>query len=252
MAADPNREEPDKQGSSLLQQFFELWLRPELETRGLDRKPEEIDRSLAIFKPGQRPKVLIDAEVQMIVRGRATRAIEVGEQVTEADLEAIEGLVPHDIDPNAGWIGFVRFKNVYTLAFDFRLRKGKARKMVDLAEEFLAAAQLAVANNLKAPTVDLLFSAAELAAVAQMTVLPAKPPKAHDRRKAWFESWVEHGNAPSEHGKALADLAKARPPARYGQGSVAPMPDADLDWLVNQVTDMVDHARKEIDNRPGA
>jgi hypothetical protein len=251
MTADPNREEPDKQGSTLLQQFFELWLRPELEARGADRKPEEIDRSLVIFKPGQRPKVLIEAEAQMIVRGRATRAIEVGEQVTEADLEAIESLVPHDIDPNAGWIGFVRFKNVYTLAFDFRQRKGKAQKMVDLAEEFLAAARLAVANDLKAPMVDLLFSAAELAAVAQMTVLPAKPPKAHDRRKEWFESWVELGNAPSDHGKALADLAQARPPARYGQGSVPPLSNADLDRLVNQVADMVEYAKKEITNRPG-
>jgi hypothetical protein len=250
MTADPDNEEPGEQGSALLQQYFELWLRPELETRALDRKPEEIDRSPVIFKPGQRPKVLIGDEAQMIVRGQSTRAIEVGEQVTEADLEAIEGLVPHDIDPNAGWIGFVRFKNVYTIAFDFRQRKGKAQKMVELAEEFLAAARLAVANNLKAPTVDLLFSAAELAAVAQLTVSPHKPPKAHDTRKEWFETWVERGNAPSDHGKALADLAKARPPARYGQGSVPPLSDADLDRLVDQVTDMVEYV-KEITNQPG-
>jgi hypothetical protein len=35
-------------GQPLLEQIFELWLRPELERRGLDKQPEEVVRALVI------------------------------------------------------------------------------------------------------------------------------------------------------------------------------------------------------------
>jgi len=97
-----NDNPPDGMTQPLLEQIFQLWLRPELEARGLDQQPEEVIRALVIFTPRRKPKVLIDAEAEMVVRGRTTRPIEAGERVTEADLEAVEGLVPRDIDPDAG------------------------------------------------------------------------------------------------------------------------------------------------------
>jgi hypothetical protein len=149
MSTDAAENAPDQMGGPLLEQIFELWLRPELDRRGLDMQPEDVGRALVIFKPGEEPEVLIDTEAVMIVQGKSTRAIEAGERVTEADLESIEALRPHDIDPDAAWIGFARFKNVYTIAFDFRPNLARAerifqiQRIMDLAADYMAAAQLA-------------------------------------------------------------------------------------------------------------
>jgi hypothetical protein len=242
---------PNEMGGPLLEQIMELWLRPELERRGLDTRPEDVGRALVILKPGEEPEVLIDAEAAMIVRGKPTRPIAKGERVTEADLESIEALLPHDIDPDAGWIGFARFKGTYTIAFDFRRNKAKAQRIVDLASDYLAAAQLAAQDGRKGPAVDNLHSAAELTVVAQMSLMYDKPPGGHGKRQYWFESWVEHGNAPSDHGRALRDLVKCRPPARYA-GKPLRLTDAELGWLISQVSDMVEHARKTITGGPGS
>ena len=75
MPTDTAENTPDELGGSLLEQIFELWLRPELERRGLDIRPEDVGRALVIFKPGEEPEVLIDTEAPMIVRGKATRPI---------------------------------------------------------------------------------------------------------------------------------------------------------------------------------
>jgi hypothetical protein len=238
----------DGMTQSLLEQIFELWLRPELQTRGLDKQPEEVIRALVIFTPGQKPKVLIDAEAGMVVRGKTTRPIEAGEPVTEADLEAVEGLVPRDIDPDAGWIGFILFKDVYTIAFDFRRNKAKAARRMERATEFLATARLALDNHLKAPAVENLYAAAELVVVAQMGTLDDdEPPKSHQERRRWFAGWTKVGNAPSDHGRALADLAGYRAAARYADGSLR-VRDVHLARLADKVADMIAHAEKEITN----
>src|SRR6266508_4364712 len=216
MPTQANDNPSDGMTQLLLEQIFQLWLRPELEARGLDKQPEEVIRALVIFTPGQKPKVLIDAEAEMVVRGRTTRPIEAGEPVTEADLEAIEGLVPHDIDPDAGWIGFILFKNVYTIAFDFRRNKARAARRIERATEFLATARLALDS--------------------------------HQERRRWFAGWTKLGNAPSDHGRALADLAGYRASARYADGSLR-VRDVHLARLADQVADMIAHAEKEITNR---
>jgi len=248
MPTQANDNPSDGMTQLLLEQIFQLWLRPELEARGLDKQPEEVIRALVIFTPGQKPKVLIDAEAEMVVRGRTTRPIEAGEPVTEADLEAIEGLVPHDIDPDAGWIGFILFKNVYTIAFDFRRNKARAARRIQRATEFLATARLALDNHLKGPAVENLYAAAELVVVAQMGTLDDKPPNSHQERRRWFAGWTKLGNAPSDHGRALADLAGYRASARYADGSLR-VRDVHLARLADQVADMIAHAEKEITNR---
>lgn len=248
MTTPPNDNLSDRMTRPLLEQIFELWLRPELEARGLDKRPEEVVRALVIFAPGQRPKVLIDAEAAMVVHGRTTRSIEADEPVTEADLEAIESLVPHDIDPDAGWIGFTLFRDAYTIAFDFRRNRARAARRIERAAEFLATARLAMENHLKAPAVENLYAAAELVVVAQMGTLEDKPPKSHEQRRRWFARWTRLGNAPSDHGRALADLARYRASARYTDGSLR-VRDVHLGRLADQVADMVVYAEKEILNR---
>jgi hypothetical protein len=248
MSANLDSNSPDM-GQPLLEQIFELWLRPELERRGLDKQPEEVVRALIIFPPGRKPQVLIDTEAPMMIRARATRTIKEEKPVTEADIDAIEGLVPHDIDPNAGWIGFILFRDAYTIAFDFRRNRAEAAEKLERAKEFLKAAGLTIEARLKAPTIDALYAAAELAVDAQRMMLHDQRLKDHQERRRWFSQWTKLGNAPSDHGRALADLAKYRGRARYSEGSIR-MRDPHLSWLVGQVADMIGYSEKVIDNRP--
>ena len=236
---------PDEAGARLIEQIIELWLRPALESRRLGKQPEDVDRALVVFRPGHEPDVLIDGEAAMIVQAKSTRAIEAGERVTEADLESIKALRPHGIDPDAGWIGFVRFKRNYTIAFDFRRNRTKIQRIVDLAADYAAAAQLAARAGRRGPALDNLHSAAELAAVAQISLTHDKPPGSHRKRLQLFETWVEFGNAPSDHGRTLRELAKHRASARYAAKTLR-LSDADLEWYIGQVTDMVEHARKMV------
>jgi hypothetical protein len=240
---------PPDMGQSLLEQIFELWLRPELESRGLDKKPEEVVRALITFPPGRKPQVLIDTEAPMVIRAKAARAIKEGEPVTEADIDAIESLVPHDIDPNAGWIGFILFRNAYIIRFDFRRNRDEAAKKLERAKEYLEAAGLTLEAQLKAPTIDALYAAAELAVDAQRMMLDDQRIKDHQERRRWFSKWTKLGNAPSDHGRALADLGRHRGRARYGEGSIR-VRDPHLRWLAAQVSDMLAYTEKEIGARP--
>jgi hypothetical protein len=248
---DANGNALDDMGEALREQIFELWLRPELERRGLDKQPEEVVRTLVIFPPGQRPKprVLIDTEVKIEVSAKATRPIRAGEQVTEADIEAIEALVPQDLDPDAGWIGFVVFKGVYFIEFDFRRNRARAAKKLERANEYLAGARLLMEAELRAPAVDALWAAAELAVIAQMLMMEDRPIRDHQERRRWFTSWTRLGNAPSDHGYALADLASRRAAARYADRSLR-VRDIHLDRLANQVADMIEYAKQMIADRP--
>jgi HEPN domain-containing protein len=252
MADHEDSSAPDMRGA-LLEQIFQLWLQPELERRGLDKKPEEVVHALVVLRPDHGADVLIDADTgeKLVIQAKAARAIREGEPIAEADIEAIERLIPRHIDPDAAWIAFTRFKGVYVIAFDFRRNKAKAERMVERADEFLAVARLAKDAQLKAPAVENLHAAAELAVMAQMATTTERPPKSHEKRRRWFSKWTRLGNAPSDHGRALADLARYRAAARYTDGSVR-VRDVHLDWLIQQVDDMIEYARKMIANWPGA
>jgi hypothetical protein len=64
------------------------------------------------------------------------------------------------------------------------------------------------------------FASAELAVVAQMLVFGHDdPPRNHQLKRRWMMNWTQLGNAPPDHGRTLADLAKRRRAARYGEGS---------------------------------
>jgi len=99
--------------------------------------------------------------------------------------------------------------------------------------------------------VENLYAAAELVVVAQMGTLDDEPPKSHQERRRWFSGWTKLGNAPSDHSRALADLARYRASARYADGSLR-VRDVHLARLADQVADMIEHVGKEITNRASA
>jgi HEPN domain-containing protein len=228
--------------AQLLAQIYELWVQPELDRRGLAIPPEQLTKALVVMTPGRPVTVLLDDEVELVAHVRATRAIAEGEPVTADDFDDLRALTPARIDPDAGWVCFARVAGNTYVAFDFRRNREKARRMLDRAEEFLAAARQAWEAGRKAVAVDSGYAAAELAVTAQMLLMQDSPVRDHQARRKWWSDWTKLGNAPTEQGRAFADLAARRGPARYADGSLRIRP-AHLQHLLEVVEGTITHAR---------
>lgn len=250
--ADHGDSEAPFPGDALLEQIFDLWVEPELHQRGIELPREQILKALVVMEPGSRPvRTLVNDEADLIGTVRATRALEAGDAVTTADFDEVRHVRPAEVDPDAGWVCFVRLGTEVYISFDLRRNRREAERLLDRGDEFAAAARDALEAGRRAVAVDNAFAAAELAVSAQMLVFGSderpkkgRPPRPHDERIKWFKGWTKLGNAPTEQGIALADLARFRGAARYGKA--VPIRPAYLSHLVEVVDEMLIFARSRL------
>lgn len=227
----------------LIEQIFELWVEPELERRGQALDRDEVTKVVVEFVPGQPIRVFLNEEANIIAQVRATREIKKDEVVTFADFDEIKEIQPYEVGADSGWVCFARIGDLQVVAFDFRRNRARARKLLDLAEEYAATARDAQRDERVGPAMENAFAAAELAVVAEMLVFVAdNVPRNHEERRRWWADWTGLGNAPSEHGRTLSYLAARRHEARYGEGSVRTRAQH-LEKLLTNVEEMIEHAR---------
>lgn len=119
------------------------------------------------MRPGHGPRVLINEEAQLIAEVRVTRAVAEGEPITTADVDEVHSVTPAELDPDSGWICYVRIGDRELVAFDFRYNRRRASALLERAREFLLVTQGGAAEH-PAVAVDCAFSAAELSVQAQM------------------------------------------------------------------------------------
>lgn len=208
-------------GPSLLDQAFRLWVEPAVAERGLGLSRAEIVKALVVMAPSDVPKVLINDEAELIAQFRAARTIEAGEVVTLADISNVEGVVPANIDENAGWIALAKIGDQIIIGFDFRRNRRKAALLVSRAGEFAAVAQNALANGFLGPAIETAFAAAELAVKAQMFLMQDKPTHVHRERVTWWSGWEKLGNTPPGTAVVLQQLYRERGSARYGDRPIS-------------------------------
>ncbi len=237
--------------TSLLEQVFELWVEPELGRSGLQLDRDGVRQALVIMAPGRRVKTLINGEAELVATVRATGPIEAGAPVTTSAFDEIHHLRPHEVDPDAGWVCFVRIGSQVVIAFDFRRNRSRAGRLVERAREFSDAARLALSTGLLAPALENAFASAELAVVAQMLLIHEEAPSGHPARRRWFVGWTDLGNAPVTHSKALSTLAKQRRRARYAEGDPSMGPAA-VEKLVDTVDEIIEHADSQVSHEPGS
>jgi HEPN domain-containing protein len=239
-------EPPDDLGGTLLEQMFQIWVEPEIARRGLEIDRSEVLKALVVMAPNQLPVTLLNKEVVLVGKFRATREIAEGEEVTEDDVEDLTELRPVDIDPDAGWICFAQFKGCTHIAFDFRRNQSRSAELLARASEFLATARLALSNGFTSPAIDNAYAAAELVTCAQMYLIEDSPTRDHVERRRWFKDWTSLGNAPIEYSQALTTLAKHRGAARYAEKTVKLKPKH-LEQLLATVEEAIAHAVAGID-----
>src|SRR5215207_4746465 len=131
-------------GQNLMQQVLELWINPEIERRRVaGRLPDDfaLTRAQVIMNlDTNAPEVRFNKEIKAVAQFSAARAIEVGEDVTEADVDSIEDIMLTDEDPNAGHLTMMLFKGRWIIAFDFRYNAMRIAATVRAAREFLDSA----------------------------------------------------------------------------------------------------------------
>lgn len=231
-------------GGNVFNQILELWVRPELERRGLEpsRPPSQ---ALVILGGEQRLKVLLNDEFDWVAAVRATRPIAKGEAINRSDFSSLEALRPAVVDQDAGWIGYCTVGTELFVAFDFRRNRRRAHALLARGREFQGAAQWALSQAALGPAIDSAFAAAELAVTAQLLVFNHRAPRRHSARQAQWSGWTNLGNAPEGHARALAALGAARPAARYGEGPL-PLSATQIGELIAQTGEMLDYAEAQV------
>ena len=209
----------------LFAQMVELWLQPEIERRrdtNAGQVPSTISRAQVIFfADGRRNEVRFNEELDI-----------------EVAVEYVDGYVPTESEAfnprkvravraislrgeqyaNGGHMTLLPNAEGWQISFDLVYNRANAQKHLAAADEFLAAAQDALARDHMRLFADALFSACELGAKAAL-LADAGPEflagTNHRAIKARFNLQAKVGNVASGHASVLNRLTQLRGSARY-------------------------------------
>jgi len=218
----PEVDNETEMGQRVFEQAIDIWIKPEVErrqARGVLPPNFDLHAAQVIFSsPADRTgnTVRLNEEVTAVFLYRADRPINKGEMISITNVDQIEGMrLPEGEDANAAHLTVMRIGSDWFVGFDFTYNRGRSYEHLQAAEEFLQAAGLCLDNRLYRPAVENLFAATELAAEAEMLLLPRERTKKHPERAKRFHEWVRFQNAPEEADSALRKLTGLRGTARY-------------------------------------
>lgn len=230
---------------TLVDHVFELWVSPEVQRRGLALDRPDIRKVLVELEPGEAARVFVNEEVQLVGTSIAKREIAEGEELTLEDVEEVTDLRPLSVGPNSGWLIIARLGFRELISFDFRYNKSRTSVTLARAREYLTVAK--TASSISADvTIDLAFSAAELAVQSQMMSMQSDT-RNHKGRAEWLAAWTRNDNAPQEYADLLYNLADLRSSARYGEGSPRLTPTR-LPRIMKTIEEMIESAERMIES----
>jgi len=206
--------------------ILEIWITPEVIRRqesGSIPRPYDLRAAQVIFYPDGRPhQIRLNEEVRFLgkVKLKADKLNKrKGDSVYLHDIEGYESFyLPEDEDPNCGHITIYRFSDHWIIAFDAIYNKGLSTEHLAAAQEFLVAAQQALAANSMRVFVDTCFSAAELTAKALLITTPhpgENTKMSHGKIHSRYNFQAKLGNIDTSHKDTLNRLADLRSSARY-------------------------------------
>jgi len=237
----------DESGArTLLTQLMTLYIYPELMKRQL---PQDFSLRAAqiLFYDDKRPcQVRINEEVRAIARVKLKSGVskKKSEPIYESEVEDLKeiNLTEYD-DPNCAHVTLMRVGDTWTIEFDFRYNKRLVQKHIKAAKEFYEAAEFSYQKENWAPSIDNLFSAAELAAKSTLLLMPGTGFTKKSRHKSIqfrYNAFANLRNVPAEFKETLNNLSRLRNLARYLRG----------DFSINRRTieDYMKIVRKMIDD----
>lgn len=210
-----------------LSHMFSLYMYPEIRRRvEVGSLPGEVKiwGFQVLFQMDNPPMVRINKEVrgQMIVGLKEGKDVEVGERTTLENVDNIESIrLEDDEEPKYAHFTAIQLGHAWTFTFDFRYDKGRARKHLAVAKEFLRLADYCYRYELWHPFAENLLAALELMAKADLMLLPetgVRKARSHKYVKARYNLLGKLGNENKPYCEHLNKLWKFRKAARYLEG----------------------------------
>lgn len=231
------------------EQLLEIYITPEILRRqaaGIAPTPFPLRAAQLICFADSRPNLVrLNDEVQAVasVKLRDGVAKEKGDLILVDEIEGYEAVVlPETEDPDCGHATMLSLAGRWFVVFDFRYNRGKSSVFLARAREFFVLAEDARMRDAWSSMVYVLFSAAELAARAELLLVPNpefERSKKHEATRTRFNKWTRMGNASLTHSGALNKLSKLRQPAVYAAHSFTI--DAETaDELLDAVRELID------------
>jgi hypothetical protein len=233
---------------NVFDQLMAIYVQPEIVRRqaiGELPRPLALRAAQIICFADERPNVVrLNDEVQAVAKVKLRTGVSkgLGEPIFHDEIEGYETIVlPETEDPDCGHATMLLFRDEWFVVFDFRYNRGKSQVYLDRAHEFLLLAESARLRNAWASMVYVLFSAAELAARAELLVVGDKAvgrAKTHKATTSRFNQWARMGNVAVAHKDALNRLAALRPDAGYSARPFQLGAD-EADSLIDAVHDLI-------------
>jgi|WetSurMetagenome_2_1015567.scaffolds.fasta_scaffold134929_2 hypothetical protein len=199
------------------------WVTPEIErrrARGVLPSDFRLEACQVIFPSpldAGELRVNLNEEVRVELTARTRSPALPGDIVMPDEVEVIDGArLPAD-EANSGHITLLRLHDNWFLTFDSRYNRGRVREHLAAAQEFLTEADCALSAGRVRTACDLLFSAAELLAKAELLQVPlrGKGLQSHKAITSQANAWVQSGTPGATTVSALNQLSGLRDAARY-------------------------------------
>lgn len=235
----------------MVQQMMELWVGPEIRNRAdAGSLPDnfELRAAQVLMDVGPTGTVVrLNEEVRAVARLRVPTVAEfqIGAPVRASDIEEVMQIELTEEDPDSAHMTMILGAYGWHIAFDFRYNATTASAHLDLAAEYLATAQDALASDRPRPAAETLFAACELAAKALLLGIPDErylQARTHGTVGSDFNLFAKQEWWDPSFARALNRLRELRPSHRYLQGDRAPR-DGELAELSETVATMIREAR---------
>jgi len=242
----------------VLSQFLDLYVIPEIVKRqemGELERPVALRAAQVVFSPdGRKAEVRINSEVRVLARPvlRSGVAKDVGDVVFPHEIEGFEQfwLTDQD-DPDCGHATLLNIQGVWFIGFDFRRNKDLARKYLVVAQQFYEAAEFSWNRRNWSSLVDNLFSAAELAAKAELVQVfwSLRKSRRHTAVHDQYNRYAKLGNVPCEFREVFNRLTQLRNRARYLEAELS-LTEEEAESMLVVVKAMIESTLSSIDPLP--
>lgn len=242
----------------VLNQFLDLYVIPEIIKRqeaGRLERPIALTAAQIVFSPdGRRAEVRINSEVQVLAQPilRSGVAKDVGDVVFPHEIEGFERFWLTDKDdPDCGHATLLNVQGVWFIGFDLRRNKDFARRHLATAQQFYEAAEFSWSRRNWSSLIDNLFSAAELAAKAELVQVfwNLRESRKHTAVHDQYNRFARLGNVPCEFREVFNKLTKLRNRARYLEAEMS-LTDKEAESMLAVVKAMIESTLSNIGPLP--
>ncbi|WP_214514794.1 HEPN domain-containing protein [Rhodococcus sp. WY5] len=218
-----------------IDQYFQHWITPQL-GESVDR--DSITKALIVLD-GSEAHVTVNDDVRFwAIAGEQDEIVD----PTECFVGQITSLLPDGVDPRLRWMGFATAIGGRALPLDLVGNIDRVTPLLGRAHDFLRSAKMSLDADLLAPSVEQLFSAAELSVMTLIQLDGWDDKRNHKNRDNWIKAQVTDRKVPESFGDIYSTLYSNRNSARYGEDELT-FDIAEAEDFIGTIGHMIEFAR---------